>query len=382
MTQGELKAYISSPDHYAIRIRDIVEKYQIVCYGAGSGLDTFSSFILNKFNIKIKAVLDRRYDEPIVENGVLYCDPKDFDISDDEQKQLLAVVTVGKKEYHKEILQTLNAFGFENTILASDIYEYHLHYIRVEEIEKGLDYYRGYLEEIEVASELFEDNESSEVYRSILNIYLMQQGIEVPHHAYSEQYFPEDIEFSKGYGCFINCGAYDGDTIRQLVKKTGKINMLVCFEPEMENFKRLSEYLVSEQYCIADTIIALPCGVHDSARQLYFESGCSVNSAISESGDTLIQCISLDEMLHGLGPTFIQMDIEGAEPEALNGAIRTIKASQCDLAISVYHEPSHLWRIPLFIHALNSKYRFYLRNYSGGVTDTVLYAVCREDGNE
>lgn len=381
MKQSEIEARIASPNSSFIRIRDIARNYKIVCYGAGSGLDTFYSFILNKFEIQVKAVLDRCYHEPFIKNGVLHCAPDDYQISDDKQ-QYIAVVTVGKKEYHKEILQTLDAIGFKNRILAADIYEYHLHYMQVKDIEKGLDYYLEYIEEIEEAFRLLEDTESKDVYKAILEIYLMQGNNEVPHHLHEEQYFPEDIPFYKGYGCFINCGAYDGDTVRQLVKKVGKIKTLVCFEPEMRNFKYLSGFLESKQRQIADTIIALPCGVHESAQQLYFTSDYGVNSAISESGDTLIQLVSLDETLYGISPTFIQMDIKGVELEALKGAIKTIKNTKRDLAISVYHEPSHLWNILLFIHALSSGYRFYLRNYTGSVTDTVLYAVCKESTDE
>jgi len=67
------------------------------------------------------------------------------------------------------------------------------------------------------------------------------------------------------------------------------------------------------------------------------------------------------------------MDIEGAELDALKGAENTIRESLPDLAICLYHSPSHLWEIPLFISSLGD-YKFHLRNYTSFISETVLYA--------
>ena len=68
------------------------------------------------------------------------------------------------------------------------------------------------------------------------------------------------------------------------------------------------------------------------------------------------------------------MDIEGAELEALKGEEKTIQANRPDLGICVYHSPSHLWEIPLYLHGLGVGYRLYLRNYTSFTGETVLYA--------
>jgi hypothetical protein len=73
-------------------------------------------------------------------------------------------------------------------------------------------------------------------------------------------------------------------------------------------------------------------------------------------------------------PTFINMDVEGAEPEALQGGAELIRRNCPDLGICVYHRPEHLWDIALALHALNPNFLFYLRNYTGFPAETVLYA--------
>ena len=69
------------------------------------------------------------------------------------------------------------------------------------------------------------------------------------------------------------------------------------------------------------------------------------------------------------------MDIEGAEPETLNGSIRIIQKHSPVLAISVYHQFDHLWKLPLLIKSLSEQYSFFLRPYRLAHWDLVCYAI-------
>ena len=74
--------------------------------------------------------------------------------------------------------------------------------------------------------------------------------------------------------------------------------------------------------------------------------------------------------------TFIKMDIEGAELESLKGAGRIIiREQKPKLAICVYHKKEDIFDIPEYILSLNPKYKLYLRHYTLGEWDTVLYAI-------
>ena len=83
----------------------------------------------------------------------------------------------------------------------------------------------------------------------------------------------------------------------------------------------------------------------------------SLASGVSGHGGLIVQCVALDECLEGYAPTLIKMDIEGSEIEALNGCQKMIASVKPDLAVSVYHAPDHLWKIPLLINKLNPGYR-------------------------
>ena len=83
----------------------------------------------------------------------------------------------------------------------------------------------------------------------------------------------------------------------------------------------------------------------------------------------------IDDVVGKDNVTFIKMDIEGSELEALRGASKTIQEHSPKLAISVYHKPEDIIDIPLFISEINSGYKFYLRHYTNWSVDTVLYAI-------
>ena len=70
----------------------------------------------------------------------------------------------------------------------------------------------------------------------------------------------------------------------------------------------------------------------------------------------------------------------GAEPdvaadEALQGAQGHIKNGHPILAIAVYHTVSDFWRIPEYVLSLRPDYRIFLRHYTEGWSETVMYFI-------
>lgn len=115
------------------------------------------------------------------------------------------------------------------------------------------------------------------------------------------------------------------------------------------------------------------CGVCDKNGKLYFNSNSSCTK-ISEEGDIEVEVIKLDDFFktHDV-PTFIKMDIEGAELAALRGCEETIRKYKPKLAICVYHKPEDIFEIPQYILSLNPSYKMWLRHYTNLVNETVLY---------
>jgi hypothetical protein len=96
-------------------------------------------------------------------------------------------------------------------------------------------------------------------------------------------------------------------------------------------------------------------------------------SAVSGEGEVSVEADTIDRLAPGA--TFIKLDVEGAELEALKGAAGTMRRNRPKLAVCVYHKPGDLFEIPLFIKSLAPEYRFYLRQHQPVACETVLYAV-------
>ena len=91
----------------------------------------------------------------------------------------------------------------------------------------------------------------------------------------------------------------------------------------------------------------------------------------------MVPCRRLDDLTPSSlpVPTYIKMDIEGMELEALAGAWWVIQVHRPVLAICAYHEGFHLWEIPLLLHKMVPTYDLRLRRYAEGAAELVWYAV-------
>lgn len=116
-------------------------------------------------------------------------------------------------------------------------------------------------------------------------------------------------------------------------------------------------------------------GLWSEKSTLHFAERGSGSSCITEKETGVsIDTVSLDQCVSDK-VTFIKMDIEGAELEALKGNRKIIQRYRPKLAICIYHKKEDLIDIPMYIKELVPDYKLYVRHYSHGITETVLYAV-------
>jgi FkbM family methyltransferase len=177
---------------------------------------------------------------------------------------------------------------------------------------------------------------------------------------------------------FVNVGALIGDCalafINACERKGFQYKKIINFEPDMNNFLKLSEKMMP----LAD-VQCLRYGLWSHRGRMRFSNsnpspGGSVGFLAAE-GDFEVDVISLDEVLQDMEVSLIKMDVEGAEMEALRGAAKTIRRCTPKLAISVYHKRDDIFKIPLLIHSFYPRYKFYLRHHSTTFSETVLFAV-------
>jgi FkbM family methyltransferase len=170
---------------------------------------------------------------------------------------------------------------------------------------------------------------------------------------------------------FIDCGAFDGDTLADFRQAGYTLEAVAAFEPDPSNFKNLAHNTAHEK-----NIVRFPCAVGSKTEILFFSATSDAGShiAIADEGKIFVQCVALDDVLPTFVPNLIKMDIEGAEPNALLGAQCMITQHHPALAICLYHRPDHLWRIPFLIDSWALNYRFYIRQHHP-FCGLVLYAL-------
>lgn len=358
----------------AFYIHKACEGRTIIVYGAGESFHYFKEVVMRRYGYIPSVILDRKFRRGDSFEGIPAFSPVEYQPSADE-KDGLVVICLGKQAYYDEVVHTLEQMGFLHIISLMDIYEIHNPFREPQELERnGFQYYTSRRNRIERCLDLLADDLSREVYLRCLQTHMNRKPVAIPMSKREEQYLPNDVPFSKGYARFLYCGVSVGE-MAHVFNQVGKVDELVCFEPDPNQFRLTAEYLSQNRERIAARVTAMPCAVYSHETIAPFTySDTSFGSRILETGDSRIQCVSIDHVLPGFCPTIITMDIEGAEPEALKGAEQTIRESRPDLAICVYHAPHHLWEIPLYLDSLGLGYRLYLRNYTSLTGETVLYA--------
>jgi hypothetical protein len=116
------------------------------------------------------------------------------------------------------------------------------------------------------------------------------------------------------------------------------------------------------------------CAAGSHEHKMLFATTGTAGSSLGAGADQ-VRVRPLDDILNGHTPTFIKLDVEGAEKDALLGARRTIEQHAPVLAVCLYHRPSDLWELPLLLRSMNPQYSLYLRRYSDECWETVCYAV-------
>jgi hypothetical protein len=129
---------------------------------------------------------------------------------------------------------------------------------------------------------------------------------------------------------------------------------------------------------ITDRIRIFPIAVSDRKETLRFAGDATASSTLDPAGDLEVQGERLDSLLGTTRPSFIKMDIEGAEPAALEGCASLLSDARPILAVSAYHLQEHLWELPLYLAERLHHYRFFLRPHDLEGWDLVLYAIPAE----
>lgn len=189
----------------------------------------------------------------------------------------------------------------------------------------------------------------------------------------ASQYFDPIIKLNSNE-IFIDAGGYIGDTIQEFISRVHSYEKIYCYEPDCYNIANARKNLKSE-----DRIVFRNVGLGNIGRTTRFNHAGLPSSSVTNDNneEKFIEIVTLDEDVKEK-ITFLKMDIEGEELDALHGAREHIVKDRPILAICLYHNVEDIYTIPLYIHSIIKNYEFYIRHYTPYHGETVLYAIPKE----
>jgi len=228
-------------------------------------------------------------------------------------------------------------------------------------------------DDVHRAGDLWSDDASRSEYFGQLRWRLLGEFDALYRPVQHTMYFPLELCPLTDHEVFVDCGAYDGDSIQTFLAQPKKsFRKIFGFEPDPANFRKLEKEVSLRPERESITLQRAAVGARSGT--VTFSGDGNEASSVGK-GDMVVNCVALDEVLSSAQPSYVKMDIEGAELDALNGARKIIQRYSPVLAVCSYHLQNHLWKIPLLIQSINPNYSFFLRPHLVEGWDLVCYAI-------
>ena len=187
-----------------------------------------------------------------------------------------------------------------------------------------------------------------------------------------KQYNIKNIFEVKNDAVVFDIGAFKGDTAYFFSKKCSNKARIYAFEPDENNYKVLLK--IKDKYKL-NNVIASNILFSNSETEINFLS-MDLNRPAVKMKSTTIDKFVEENNIEKID--YIKMDVEGAEKNILEGAIKTIKKFKPSLAIAIYHGGKlfmeDFYNIPIFIkNIINEYYEYYIRTFHPAGLETILF---------
>ncbi len=262
-----------------------------------------------------------------------------------------------------DCLQAVRAFGYQPDIRVSD----------------WRDPIVARIDEFLAVAERLADPLSVETLYSVLLYHLEidREHLLAINRPGEATYFRSGLFNLRDRETYVDCGAFDGDSVQHFIRVAkGRFQHIHAFEPDPQNFARLSAWLASEsRYAERVTLHQEAVGNASGSIQLTStgDAGACVPLQAAAQGNCTVPLVKLDDAVRG-PISLLKLDVEGHELEVLRGAAQHLQHDAPRLAICAYHLPGDLIDLPMHLEGLDAGYRLGIRHHSATRYDTVLYA--------
>lgn len=249
-----------------------------------------------------------------------------------------------------------------------------------------------------------EDDISKRIFNKLINFKRTGDGINLLEEISGDSFFEDSILKCNPNYCYIDCGAYTGDTITKFIQFNGlRYNKIIGVEMEKGNYKALMKFI---RYSKLNNVNLYNVALNDKngytkyfTKSNYhffnanifreFEQVSSIqekkqlknNNAVSI--EEHVRSITLDKIMElekekgvQFKNTIIKLNAMGADYKIINGSHKLISKHKPIFIIDYATFPQHIIDIPLLLKNINKEYKFYLRQKNiFGDSKSVLYCV-------
>lgn len=273
-------------------------------------------------------------------------------------------VILGHAQYHQ-------GMDFEKLENVRDVYYIYSPFKTHQVIDES--YYNQHYVDYAKALDVFEEDYSRNIFQAYIDSKIHEDIMPILKvFRQPISFFNNDIISLRDNECYIDIGAYNGDTIRHFYKEVqGKYYKIFAYEPDEIYYQILVEYIKREG--IKD-IYPSKAGIWNTDGRLYFEVDEQQSGKIANEGQS-IEVSKLDTRLIGEPVSLIKINISGSIIECLEGAQEIIRCNRPKMIINVGVVRDALWKVPVLLKSYNYDYKFYLRFNESMASRLTLYVV-------
>ena len=320
-------------------------KKPIVLYGMGNGADKIIS-VLNRYDIQISGVFasDGFVREKIFHGFKV----TDYKTAKQTFGDMIVLVCFGSSL--PDVIANIKRIAEDQELYAPDVPVYG-------DVLFNMQYVLENKESLEQVYNRLADDTSKKVFENAV-MYKLTGKIDYLFDCETpiDEIYQNILKFDKDE-VYFDLGAYKGDTVEEFLSVCKDYKKIIAVEPDKKTYNKLC--LATENVAELENINAC---VSDIDGQIEFEMNGSRGSTIGKGSD-VITSVTIDALCQKEIPTYIKMDIEGAETCAINGGADTIKQYKPQMQIAAYHRSEDLILIPQKILNIRGDYKIYLRHF-------------------
>ncbi len=365
---GDMPMFVKNSENLSERFLKNRSK-TVFLYGGGIAGGWYMKWF-EANGVKVNAVIESNPDRWI-QKGIMPFGLPVISLDDAIRDRDDYSIVIGAPKYMNEINSILSAKCPEDRIFS---FEAEIYYSFIHNIEAYRNFLLDNWSRVERLYEWLEDDLSKKTLQAFIQGRVSGNQKYFSDIMVEDQYYSRDIISFGDDEVFVECGANNGNTMMQFINIVNrKYRSLYVFEPDRNCINMINDLVADKDI---SNLKLIKKAAWDIETELSFASSSDDGSShlSKDKADYNVNTGIINNEVD-IPPTYIKMDIEGAELNALKGGDKLITSYKPTLAICIYHNPEDFLNISEYIKQLVPEYRLYMRHHNWAATETVLYAI-------